>query len=378
MDKSSTQEEFPLVSVIVPIFNAMPFLDQALSSMRNQTYQNTEILCINDGSTDDSLQCIKQHAAQDNRIVVIDKANEGYGATCNKGLLVARGEWVFFLEPDDWVEKSCLTTLVGKAWEYRNASPSVDVVKAGYWRVVVRGGEEVRERCNYLGRIKPVHQPFMVDRAAHLLRHHPSIWSALYRRSFLNENGIRFKEIPGAGWADNPFLIETLCQAKAIVYVDEPLYCYRAEAPDEAKAALARNPFIPFERWHDMMDVLERLGIKKKAILYAQIARGFLYKNQVASAVGIDQPEIKEELIRMFKRMDPELVYKERSVSPEDKLLFAQLLDLPAPKIDKRAYKKYLLSEGLYSMRNIGVANTVKKAFDRNTNKQNLTSFRTQ
>lgn len=365
MSEGNRQEEFPLVSVVMPVFNAMPYLDQALLSVRNQPYQNIEILCLNDGSTDDSLSCIQAHAKQDGRIVVMDKENEGYGATCNKGLLIARGEWIFFLEPDDWIETTCLTTLVSKVWEYREAIPAVDVVKAGYWRIISHEDKEVKERCNYLGRVKPAHQPFTIDRAAHLLRHHPSIWSALYRRSFLSEHGIAFKEIPGAGWADNPFLIETLCQAKAIVYVDEPLYCYRAEAPDEAKAALARNPFIPFERWHDMMDILERLGIKKKVILYAQIARGFLYKNQVASAVGIDQPEIKDELIRMFKRMDPELVYKERSVSPEDKLLFAQLLDLPTPKLDKGAYKKYLLSEGLYSMRNIGVANTVKKAFDR-------------
>lgn len=365
MGQASQQERQPLVSVIMPIFNAMPYLDQALSSVREQTYQNLEVLCLNDGSTDDSFSCMERHAEQDVRIVVVDKENEGYGATCNKGLSIARGEWIFFLEPDDWIEKTCVSTLVDAARIYAGSVPPVDVVKAGYWRVVCHEGKEIKERCNFLGRIKPSAQPFTVERAPHLLRHHPSIWSALYRRKFLNEMNIRFKEIPGAGWADNPFLIETLCQAKAIVYVDKPLYCYRAEAPDEAKAALARNPFIPFERWHDMMDILERLGIKKKAILYAQVARGFLYKNQVASAVGIDQPEIKDELIRMFKRMDPELVYKERSVSPEDKLLFAQLLDLPAPKIDKGAYKKYLLSEGLYSMRNIGVANTVKKVFNR-------------
>lgn len=363
--QETKKESRALVSVIMPIYNAMPYLDQALLSARNQTYSNLEIICLNDGSTDNSLECIKKHAKQDSRIVIIDKENEGYGATCNKGMAIARGEWIFFLEPDDWIELFCIGKLLGKALEYKDTNPAVDIVKAGYWRVLSHDGKETKERCNYLGRIRPAHQPFTIDSAAHLLRHHPSIWSALYRKSFLQKHNITFREIPGAGWADNPFLVETLCQAEAIIYIDEPLYCYRAEMPDEAKAALKRNPFIPFERWHDMMDIIERLGITKKRVLYAQIARGFLYKNQVVNAVGIDQPGIKEELIRMFKRMDPELVYKEKTVSPEDKLLFAELLDLPTPTVDRNAYKKYLLAEGIYTMRNVGVANTMKRVLKR-------------
>ncbi len=365
MIENTEDKKGPLISVIMPIYNALPYLDQAIESARNQTYKNIEILCLDDGSTDDSLRHIEKHAKEDLRIIAVSKRNEGYGATCNMGLSIARGEWVFFLEPDDWIEENCLETLIAKVEEYQDAQPPVDMVKAGYWRIVSSEGQEMKERCNYLGRVKPSSMPFTIERASHLLRHHPSIWSALYRKSFLNEHAIRFKEIPGAGWSDNPFMVETFCQAKAIVYVDEPLYCYRAETISEAKEALTKNPFIPFERWHDMMDVLERLNVTKKPILLAQIARGFTYKNQVASAVGIDQPEIRSELSRMFKRMDPDLVYREKSVSPEDKALFAEMRDLPEPKVDKSAYKKYLLSEGLYSMRNIGLAKTVKKVFKR-------------
>ena len=69
----------PLVSIVVPVFNAGPSLDQALDSLTGQTYGNLEIICLNDGSTDDSLAIMERHGAADARIRIIDKANEGYG-----------------------------------------------------------------------------------------------------------------------------------------------------------------------------------------------------------------------------------------------------------------------------------------------------------
>ena len=70
-------EDNPLVSVIVPIFNAGPYLDQCLLSIENQTYPNLEIICLNDGSTDDSLRIMEQHKSRDRRIIIIDKQNQG-------------------------------------------------------------------------------------------------------------------------------------------------------------------------------------------------------------------------------------------------------------------------------------------------------------
>ena len=84
----------PLVSIIVPIFNAEPYLKQCLYSILAQTYRNLEIICLNDGSTDNSLATMQAYAKQDERIRVIDKQNQGYGATCNRGLSEATGTWI--------------------------------------------------------------------------------------------------------------------------------------------------------------------------------------------------------------------------------------------------------------------------------------------
>lgn len=82
------------VSVIVPVFNAQPYLRQALDSLMSQTYGDLEFLLINDGSTDGSLDVLREYEGKDGRVRVIDKENEGYGASCNRGIDEAAGYWV--------------------------------------------------------------------------------------------------------------------------------------------------------------------------------------------------------------------------------------------------------------------------------------------
>ena len=94
----------PKVSVLVPICNVEKYLAQCLDSLVNQTLQEIEIICINDGSTDNSLSIIKEFAAKDNRIVIIDKPNSGYGDSMNRGLAIAKGEYIGIVESDDFAD----------------------------------------------------------------------------------------------------------------------------------------------------------------------------------------------------------------------------------------------------------------------------------
>ena len=93
-----------MLTVIVPTYNAEPYLSQAMGSLLNEKNIELEILAINDGSTDNSLAIMEDFAARDSRVRVIDKANQGYGATCNLGIREAKGDWIAILEPDDWIE----------------------------------------------------------------------------------------------------------------------------------------------------------------------------------------------------------------------------------------------------------------------------------
>lgn len=337
-----------VVSVIIPVYNTAPYLAQCLESVCNQSYPHLEILCFDDGSTDDSPRILDEFALKDSRIQVVHKSNEGYGATCNRGLRAACGTWVAIVEPDDWIEPTMFEDMLTFAQSF---SEEIDIIKTPYWRIVNPDTpQQQKVNCSYRHRIHPKQQPFVISEAGHLLSHHPSIWSALYRRSFLENKEISFHEIPGAGWADNPFLIDTLCQASSIIYLDKPYYCYREETDAKAKSFALAQPLLPFARWNDMTDRLEELGVTDKAVWRAHNSRGFTYCDGVMREV--DNDSVREAAKGMFDRMDTDLVLQEPGLSPKNKQLFCELRGLTYPAQSPLPYYWSLVKQGFYSLFN--------------------------
>ena len=124
------------VSVIVPCYNTEGFLDQALASAEQNDRVNIEIIVLNDGSTDGSLEIMRAHEAADARVRVIDKENQGYGASVNRGINEAKGTYIAILEPDDWVAPHMYDDL----FEYGQSfglDPMPDIIKSPYTRVVM-------------------------------------------------------------------------------------------------------------------------------------------------------------------------------------------------------------------------------------------------
>lgn len=308
-----------LVSVIVPIYNTEKFLDQCLSSIEAQTHENIEVLCINDGSTDGSRDIIVAHAERDSRVRLVDKENGGYGQGCNLGLSLAKGEWVSIIEPDDWIEPGMYADMLSFAAGF---DETIDIVKTPwtdvrYWNDPAK---QMLHTSTMKGHVKTSVKPFTIAEETTLIEMHPSIWSALYRRVFLKEKGIRFPEYPGAGWADNPFLIETMCQASAIVYLDKAYYNYRCDLPGSTRNHKTAEAITrPFDRWVDMMKVIERLGITDERILKAHYLRGFNYTFGAIYDDGWDNPLVKEGAKRVFSMMRPELVAEIPNLAPHRK-----------------------------------------------------------
>ena len=122
----------PLISVIVPVYNTEKYLRKCLDSICGQTYRNLEIICVNDGSPDNSATILEEYAARDERIKVLTQANAGLAAARNAGLAFASGEWVTGVDSDDYLELD--------AYEYaiNAATPDVDIVCFGT-RLVWKG-----------------------------------------------------------------------------------------------------------------------------------------------------------------------------------------------------------------------------------------------
>ena len=119
----------PKVSIIIPTYNVENYLRECMESVTRQTLKDIEIICINDGSTDGSLQILKEYANKDSRIVLVDKKNEGYGVGMNIGLDKATGEYIGIVEPDDFVPLNMYEDLYNAAKEN-----DLDFVKADFYR----------------------------------------------------------------------------------------------------------------------------------------------------------------------------------------------------------------------------------------------------
>jgi len=145
----------PKVSVLVPIFNVESYLRECLDSVVNQTLRSLEIICINDGSTDGSLAIIEEYAKRDDRFVIIDKPNSGYGDSMNQGLQRATGDYIGIVESDDWVESNMFKELYRLA-EKHNAQVAKSEFYSYYTTPEKRGMSGLKSN---LIRDDEVHRP---------------------------------------------------------------------------------------------------------------------------------------------------------------------------------------------------------------------------
>ena len=212
----------PLVSVLVPICNVERYLDECLASLASQTFGDFEAICINDGSTDGSRAIIERYLQSDPRFRVIDKPNSGYGASMNLGLDAARGTYLAILESDDFYEPDALEKLVSAA-----EKSGSDVVKADFW-LYWSTPTERREPFRIVDEQQAGRTLRPLDDVAVFFRK-PSIWSALYRRSLLEDNGIRFLETPGASYQDAGFNFKVLVCAGSVTFLADQILSYRQD-----------------------------------------------------------------------------------------------------------------------------------------------------
>ena len=98
----------PEISIIIPVYNVEKYLDECINSAVNQTFDDIEIICVNDGSTDGSLEIIEKHASKDKRIRIISQEHKGVGSARNAGLDAAKGKYIYFMDSDDYVELNAL------------------------------------------------------------------------------------------------------------------------------------------------------------------------------------------------------------------------------------------------------------------------------
>lgn len=222
------------VSIIIPTYNVSEYLRECLDSVVKQTLKEIEIICVNDGSTDDSLEIIKEYAAKDDRIVIIDGPNGGYGKAMNKGLDRATGEYVGIVEPDDYIALNMYEEL------YETAKANdLDIVKADFYRFGRNENGDMNMNYVLLDPTKERYGELLhPDEDPSLIRFVMNTWSGIYRRALLEEYHIRHNETPGASFQDNGFFFQNTIYAKRMMIVNVPYYRNRRDNPNSS----VKNP----------------------------------------------------------------------------------------------------------------------------------------
>ena len=291
----------PAVSVVVPIYKVERWLAQCVDSILAQTLREIEVILVDDGSPDACPAMCDAYAARDSRVRVIHQENAGYGAAVNAGMAAATAPYVGIVEPDDWIAPSMYERLLEAAKRH-----GADIAKCWFYDFL----DAAQSRhCKPF----PFPEPPPADTVFRggdypvLFYVHPSVWSCLYKRDFLQQNGIRMQELPGSGWTDNLFQVQTLSLAKRITYLREPYYYWR-RVNEEAADDLA-DYRIPFERSDEIHRWLQETGSSTPAVLANLYARELGYILIVSRMWSIaDMADCCRRMRAMCQRMDREIL----------------------------------------------------------------------
>ena len=297
-----------LISIIVPTYNVSKYIRQCLDSIANQTFADIEIICVDDGSTDETLQILQEYAKDDSRVQVIKKANTGYGNSVNVGIEASKGQYISIVESDDFI---CLE-MCNILYALTN-NGYVDIVKANFWEYFSEDTERLVENKATINTDRKLIQentnPFTVRDKPEILWGHPSIWSGIYKKDFLDKNNITFMEVKGGGWVDNPFFFETMLLAESIVWTNKPVYYYRKTNLNSSSNNIT-DLTLPIRRMINNMDVVERLGYKDVAIMKFVYARAMMYIDGVLEDpnYAMQKIAIKSASMELAKRISKPVI----------------------------------------------------------------------
>lgn len=284
----------PLVSVIIPVYNVENYLRQCLDTVINQTLQEIEIICINDGSTDNSLKILEEYAKKDNRIIILSQENKGSGPTLNNGISKSTGEFIAIMDSDDYYPSSYVLEYLYKIAKKTN--------------VLVCGGSAIQLKndilitdfnkfdSGYSFRKSGFHE--YID-----YQYDYGYWRFIYNREFLLKNNLYFEDY--RRYKDPIWFIKTMTLAKYFYAIKLPVYVYRVEHKEiEWTIKKVRDCICGIT---DVLNFSNKYNLEK---LHYKYATKRLYDNWLIDNVFSLLPENDEALLKMLKAVNLDLIHE--------------------------------------------------------------------
>lgn len=258
MDKADTP--FVLLSVVSPVYNSSAYLTPFLESVLHQTFRNFELIMVDDGSTDDSVQIIQTYQEKDTRIHLIRQNHQGAGSARNIGLSQAKGQYIIFLDSDDWFNEDFFKKMIERITKDQS-----DVAVCEFYIYNQQTGEKQISAIAETGNRKIEKTDLVFDLFT------PNTWVKVYRTAFLKENHLLFQEIPSCN--DWSFAFESLACATKISVIREPLMYYRTQTNTSISS-------YRYKRTKDIVRAIQQLKVELKSRdLYSQYQEGFARKS---------------------------------------------------------------------------------------------------
>ncbi len=286
------------VSIVVPVYNVERWLARCLDSCLSQTFGDVEVICVNDGSTDGSLRILEQYQKLDSRIRIVNKENGGLSSARNAGVAAAEGEYVLFVDSDDYISSNAVERLYDNAT--RNNS---DLVIFDYviWNsdmnvAVFPVSSKIGKR--YENTVFNA-ETFELDNYRYMA---VMTWCKFYRREFIKD--IRFWE--DMVYEDVPYWAEVFTKAKRITYLPEAYYFYFSTRPGSIMAQKDERNFDVLKAFERFETSFKQAGLWEMYGKDVQLISITNYLNKI----NIVKPELKERMYNTFKELKLDIDYE--------------------------------------------------------------------
>lgn len=314
----------PKVSIVVPIYNVERYLNECIDSILCQTLKDIEVILVDDGSPDNCGKIIDEYAKEDSRVIAIHQENSGYSVAVNKGIDLAKGEYIGVIESDDFIEPDMYELL------YKDAKKNNTDVTKGlfyFYNPTLNEDEQNKVYFNPCGidlRLAP-NGAFHVTEWPRIIGFHASIWSSIYKSDFVKK--IKIPETAGASYQDFPFMIEVMCKAERISIVKKAFVHWRNE-PKQGNSTSARGKklLLMSKNTETGLKIIKDSGffetLKEPFYVHALWANiGFFYRIEKQY-----KDEYYRRLRKIFSGLEHDEAFTYKYFRPEDKIAIKAIL----------------------------------------------------
>ena len=267
----------PLVTIIMPSLNVGKYIEKCMTSVLAQSLKDIEIICIDAGSTDGTLEIIRKYAESDSRIIIINSDVRSYGYQVNVGIKNARGRYIAILETDDWIASDMYETLYNVA-----VKNELDYAAADFDYVYeLKNNELCFQRYRQFSKNSNMYNSVLLQEDINKLRTSDYLlWKGIYDKEFILKNKMLLHESPKAAYQDMGFLQQVKTYAKRAMYLDKSFYRYRIGRADSSTCSLEGLKFYMNEfLWiNNELKILEDMSDIQKAYYYHTMSASFYYK----------------------------------------------------------------------------------------------------